>query len=86
MPNEPRLKDGPPWLRSYAVDENGKQVPPGVVGALVHVDLANRSSCIAIQTEDLGAVVDGGIILIGREQGADLRGCSLDAESLRAVS
>lgn len=80
------VKRGPPWLRSYAVDENGKQVPPGVVGALVHVDLANRSSCIAIQTEDLGAVVDGGIILIGREQGAELRGCSLDAESLRAVS
>ena len=81
-----RVKRGPPWLRSYAVDENGKQVPSGVVGALVHVDLANRSSCIAIQTEDLGAVVDGGIILIGREQGAELRGCSLDAESLRAVS
>jgi len=80
------VKRGPPWLRSYAVDENGKHVPAGVVGALVHVDLANRSSCIAIQTEDLGAVADGGVILIGRDQGAELRGCSLDAESLRAVS
>jgi len=80
-----RSKDSPPWLRSYAVDENGKKLPSGVVGALVHVDLANRSSCVAIQTEDLGAIVDGGIILIGREQGAELRGCSLDAESLRAA-
>lgn len=80
-----RVKSAPPWLRSYAVDENGKKLPPGVVGALVHVDLANRSSCVAIQTEDLGAVLqDGGIILIGRERGAELRGCSLDAEALRA--
>lgn len=84
---EPRTKAGPPWLRSYAVDENGKQLPPGTVGALVHVDLANRSSCVAVQTEDLGAVFeDGGLVLIGRERGAELRGCSLDAESLRAAS
>jgi hypothetical protein len=84
---EPRVKIGPPWLRSYAVGENGERLPPGVVGALVHVDLANRSSCVAIQTEDLGAVLDdGGLVLIGRERGAELRGCSLDAESLRAVS
>jgi hypothetical protein len=81
-----RSKDSPPWLRSYAVDENGNRLPAGVVGALVHVDLANRSSCVAIQTEDLGAVLeDGGIVLIGREQGAELRGCSLDAESLRVA-
>jgi hypothetical protein len=83
--DDPRIKVAPPWLRSYAVDENGKKVPPGVVGALVHLDLANRSSCVAVQTEDLGAVLeDGGLILIGREAGAELRGCSLDAESLRA--
>jgi len=81
-----RVKGSPPWLRSYAVGADGKQVPAGVVGALVHVDLANRSSCIAIQTEDLGAALeDGSVILIGREQGAELRGCSLDAESLRAA-
>jgi hypothetical protein len=81
-----RIKRGPPWLRSYAVDEHGKRLPPGIVGALVHVDLANRSSCVAIQTEDLGAVLDdGGLVLIGREHGAELRGCSLDAESLRAA-
>jgi len=84
---EPRAKVGPPWLRSYAVDESGKQLPSGIVGALVHVDLANRSSCAAVQTEDLGAVFeDGSLVLIGRERGAELRGCSLDAESLRAVS
>lgn len=76
----------PPWLRSYAVDENGMKLPPGVAGALVHVDLANRSSCVAIQTEDLGAVFeDGGLVLLGRDERAELRGCSLDAELLRAL-
>ncbi len=80
-----RVKVAPPWLRSYAVDEDGMKLPSRVVGALVHVDLANRSSCVAIQTEDLGAVVEGGIVLIGREHAAELRGCSLDAESLRVA-
>jgi hypothetical protein len=82
---EPRVKVGPPWLRSYAVDEDGAKLPAGVVGALVHVDLANRSSCVAVQTEDLGAVFeDGGLVLLGRDEHAELRGCSLDAEALRA--
>jgi hypothetical protein len=82
----PRVKQAPPWLQSYAVGIDGKKLPAGVVGALVHVDLANRSSCVAVQTEDLGAAVEGGIVLIGREHGAELRGCSLDAESLRVAS
>jgi hypothetical protein len=77
-----RLKTGPPWLRARAIAPNGKTLPDGVVGALVHVDLANRSSCIAVQTEDLGATYGRTIVLLGREQGAELRGCSLDAETL----
>lgn len=82
---EPRIKVAPPWLRSYAVDEKGVKLPPGIAGALVHVDLANRSSCVAIQTEDLGAVFeDGGLLLLGRDEHAELRGCSLDAELLKA--
>ncbi|HEY8321266.1 MAG TPA: hypothetical protein VIG46_05685 [Candidatus Baltobacteraceae bacterium] len=80
-----RIKLAPPWLRARVTGADGKTLPSGVVGALVHVDLANRSSCLAVQTEDLGAVMGDGIVLIGREQGAELRGCSLDAETLRAV-
>lgn len=80
-----RVKQSAPWLRPRVVGPDGRTLPKGVVGALVHVDLANRSSCVAVQTEDLGVEVDGGIVLIGREQGAELRGCSLDAESLRAA-
>ena len=83
---EGRIKRAPAWLRPRVVGPNGKTLAGGVVGALVHVDLGNRSSCVAIQTEDLGvATGDGGIILLGREQGAELRGCSLDAEQLRAL-
>ncbi|HTW85655.1 MAG TPA: hypothetical protein VMD91_16415 [Candidatus Sulfotelmatobacter sp.] len=81
---EPRVKTPPPWLRPIVVDGEGRPVPAGVVGALRHVDLANRGSVIAIETEDLGAIVEDGIVLIGREQGAELRGCSLDAETLLA--
>jgi acyl-CoA synthetase (AMP-forming)/AMP-acid ligase II len=81
-----RIKRAPAWMRPRVVGPEGKTLPQGVVGALVHVDLANRSSCVAIQTEDLGVATDGGIILIGREQGAELRGCSLDAEQLRAIA
>lgn len=79
-----RRKQGPPWLRARAVDAAGRDLPNGIVGALVHVDLANRSSCVAVSTEDLGALDDDGLVLIGRERGAELRGCSLDAEVLRA--
>ncbi|HEX3549510.1 MAG TPA: hypothetical protein VHT53_04005 [Candidatus Elarobacter sp.] len=88
---EPRVKVAPPWLRAIVVDGEGRPVPEGVVGAIRHVDLANRGSVIAIDTEDLGALVgpatgsrQAGLVLLGREAGAELRGCSLDAESLLA--
>ncbi len=81
---EPRVKIAPPWLRAIVVDGDGRPVPQGVVGAIRHVDLANRGSVIAVDTEDLGALVDGGLVLVGRDAGAELRGCSLDAESLLA--
>jgi hypothetical protein len=81
-----RIKSAPPWLRPRVVGIDAKSLPDGVVGSLVHVDLANRSSCIAVQTEDLGVrMADGGLLLIGRERGAELRGCSLDAEQLRTL-
>lgn len=80
-----RVKIAPPWMRARVVDPQGSTLPPEIVGSLVHVDLANRSSCVAIATEDLGAAVDGGFVLLGREVGAELRGCSLDAESLARV-
>lgn len=77
-----RVKEPVPWLRPIVVDQAGRQLPDGVVGAIRHVDCANRSSVVAIETEDLGAIVPGGLVLLGREEGAAARGCSLDAEDL----
>ena len=77
-----RAKSGPPWMRTLVVDAAGRALGEGIVGSLVHVDLANRSSCVAVATEDLGVRVPGGFVLLGREEGAELRGCSLDVEAL----
>jgi len=73
---------GPPWLRTRVVGPQRATLPNGEVGSLLHIDLANRSSCIAVQTEDLGFQSDEGIVLIGRDREAPLRGCSLDAQDL----
>lgn len=75
---------GPPWLRTRVVGPERTTLPLGAAGSLLHVDLANRSSCIAIQTEDLGTMKPGGLTLIGRDVDAPPRGCSLDAEDLHA--
>ena len=83
---ERRIKNGPPWLRARAVDVRGKDERDGYVGALVHVDLANRASAVAIATEDLGSHVADGFVLLGRDEDAALRGCSLDAEDLRPAT
>ncbi len=78
-----RAKGSPPWLRSLVVNEGGREVLRGEIGFLRHVDLANRSSVVALDTEDRGYAVEGGIVLLGRDEDAALRGCSLDAEDLR---
>ncbi len=82
--SEPRVKVAPPWLRSLVVDGDGGEVPDGETGFLRHVDLGNRSSAVAVDTEDRGYRVDGGIVLLGRDLDAPARGCSLDAEALLA--
>jgi hypothetical protein len=79
-----RVKVSPPWLRPLVVDAGGNEVAAGEVGYLRHVDLANRSSVVAIDTEDRGYRLGDGIVLLGRESGAPPRGCSLDAEDLLA--
>ena len=80
-----RVKIGPPWLRPLIVDAGGKPVRDGEVGVLRHVDLANRGSVLAVETEDLALCVrDGAFVLLGRDPDARLRGCSLDVEDLLA--
>jgi hypothetical protein len=89
--SETRVKASPPWLRTLVLDARGNEVAEGEIGFLRHVDLGNRSSAVAVDTEDRGYRVgsgDGseGIVLLGRDLDAPPRGCSLDAEDLLAGS
>ena len=79
-----RVKASVPWLRTLVLDANGREVAPGRTGYLRHVDLGNRSSVIAIDTEDRGYSTPEGIVLLGRDIDAPLRGCSLDAEDVKS--
>ena len=68
----------PPWVRTLVCDpETGRVQPAGRAGLLRHFDLANLGSVMAVQTEDIGREVGGGIDLLGRAAHAEPRGCSL---------
>lgn len=77
--SEPRYKPNQPWTRTIAVNpETLERLPKGETGLLRHYDLANVSSVMAVQTDDLGYEVDNGFEIIGRVKGSEPRGCSLD--------
>jgi hypothetical protein len=84
-PAAPRRKLGPPWARVRIVDpESGREAAPGAVGVIEVFDLANTGSVAALRTADLGRRAGDGFEVIGREPGAEARGCSLGAELLLA--
>jgi hypothetical protein len=60
-------------------------LPTGEPGLLCHYDLANAGSVMAVLTEDMGIAVDDGFRVLGRVQGAELRGCSLAMDYLLSV-
>ena len=85
----PRRKLSPPWARVRLVDpESGRNVAPGETGMIVIHDLANSGSIAAIQTADVGRAVldeEGRIVgfdVIGREAGAEARGCSIATDAM----
>ena len=70
-----------PWVRTRVFDPQTQgECASGQSGYLVHYDLANREIPIAIQTEDVGSIVDGRLFLQGRLPEAERRGCSLPFE------
>jgi hypothetical protein len=90
---ESTLRDGipsatkrvPPWVRTRVVDpETLEEVPEGEEGLLIHYDLANSGSVLAVQTSDRGRRVAGGFEVLGRLPGAESRGCSIAADALLA--
>ena len=71
----------PPWVRTRVLDpETLREVPDGTQGILVHYDLANLDTPLAIQTEDIGARVGNRLTISGRLPAAEARGCSLAFE------
>jgi hypothetical protein len=79
-PGEERRKLGPPWARVRLVDPGGADVPRGEVGRIAVYDLANTGSVLAVQTADLGRAAGDGFEVLGREAGAEARGCSVAAD------
>lgn len=72
----------PPWVRTMVLEPSSlRPLPPGQVGVLAHMDLANLGSVSALLTEDLGREVPGGFQLLGRSPGVEPRGCSLAMET-----
>jgi hypothetical protein len=59
------------------VNDPFRYVDNGNTGGINIVDIANIHSCSFIATNDLGRKVDGGFELMGRYDGADIRGCNL---------
>jgi len=78
------VKDVPPWARVLVIDPStGQEAVPGQRGLIRVFDLANLWSSLCVQTEDLGiAHADGRFEILGRVPDAEVRGCSLNAESL----
>jgi hypothetical protein len=93
-PGRPRHKVAPPWTRIRVVDPGtGQPVDVGEQGLIVHYDLANRGSCLAVTAEDVGYLVPatpgspapGGFVLLGRAEGSEVRGCSVALDELLAA-
>ncbi|MEC8424671.1 MAG: acyl-CoA reductase, partial [Myxococcota bacterium] len=73
----------PPWLGVVATDPLSTAPVEGV-GLLRFVDLASVWTVAAIETRDLGEVLpDGRVVLHGRLEGDQPRGCSLTVEEVR---
>lgn len=91
-PSDPRHKVVPPWARIRVLDpETQREVGPGERGLLVHHDLANRGSCLAVLAEDVGHSAAAGsderaFVLLGRAEGTEARGCSIALDELLSAN
>jgi phenylacetate-coenzyme A ligase PaaK-like adenylate-forming protein len=84
-PHEPRRKLGPPWVRARVLDPTeDAEVRDGETGLLVITDLANTGSVLAVRTADRGRRLGDGFDVLGREPGAEARGCSIAADQMLA--
>jgi hypothetical protein len=83
FPKTPRRKLAPPWTRVRIIDpESGEEATHGETGMVTVLDLANTGSVLAIQSADLGRALGDGFEVLGREAGAEARGCSIAADEM----
>ena len=88
--SEPRYKPNHPWTRTIVVDPDTlrepkpKRLPKGEKGVIRHYDLANKSTVLAIQTEDVGYEIGDGFEIM--ERGTGIAGCSLAIEEFIEAS
>jgi hypothetical protein len=84
---DPDLFVAPPWVRVRVLDPATlEEAPAGTPGLIAVFDLANLGSAVHVLTEDLGVAEGDGFRLLGRAAGAELRGCSLVVEELKALA
>lgn len=80
-------KPAPPWSRVVLVDPaTAKEAGEGERGLIRIYDLTNRSSVMAVQTEDVGVRRGDGFEVLGRAAGAEARGCSIAADEFLAAN
>ena len=74
----------PPWMRVWIVDPAWpfEPLPEGQPGALAVLDLANLYSASALLTQDRAVRRGDGFEVLGRLEGADLRGCNFLLEDV----
>ena len=83
----PAVKVGPPWIRTRIIDPlTGDDLPYGETGIIVHYDLANTNAVTAVMTEDVGYAHEDGFVLLGRAEGAEAKGCSLQLADFLQVT
>ncbi|MFC0473451.1 long-chain fatty acid--CoA ligase [Halalkalibacter kiskunsagensis] len=81
------IKKSPHWVRTFVIDiEQMQEKPLGEKGIIVHYDLANLNSVMAILTEDMGIKTKDGFYLLGRAEGAEAKGCSLAVEQFLSAA
>jgi hypothetical protein len=76
-------KSAPPWARVLVMNPNtGREAEMNERGLIRVIDLANLWSTMCVQTEDLCISHGEYFEILGRAAGAEVRGCSLNAESI----
>ena len=71
--------ESPPWKKIIIRDKTNPLniIQSNKKGCINIIDLANIHSCGFIATNDTGQRVNNGFHIIGRQQGATIRGCDL---------